>query len=357
MKTKIVLFEDDENVRDLIIEILADADYETININPDEELLKNVISIKPNLIISDIMMPGKSGIDVFTEIKNNENTQNIPFIFLTAKSEYTDIRFGMSIGADDYILKPFKAKDLLRSIELRLEKTKKLQEKLKTFSSSVALHVPHELRTPLIALLGYSDIVIEDYDSLSDNEILDCVKSIKKSSQRLHHVIEKFILYSDILSSALNNSCSERFISKTCIDISSLIRKYSLNIAELHNRRNDLELNLQPYVSTATEEFISIIICQLVENAFKYSAPGNRVHIKGEKVNAKYSVSIKDCGIGMRKEQIADLFPMQQYNRGMFNMSGNGLGLAIVREILSFVNADLIIESEPNCGTIVSFNF
>jgi len=355
MKTKIILFEDEENVRDLILEILADAGYDAASFDPNENLLENIISIKPALIISDIMMPGKSGIDVFTELKGSEETQSIPFIFLTAKSEYTDIRSGMSIGADDYILKPFKSKDLLRSIELRLIKAKKLEEKLQGFSTNVALHLPHELRTPLIALLGYSDIIIEDYDTLSDNEILDCVKSIRKSSQRLHKVIEKFILYSDILSTELNNGSTSRFISNNRTDISCVINISSQNIAVLSGRAEDLDLSLEPYESKITEEAISILISQIVENALKYSNPGTRVVIKGEKVDSKYSISIKDNGAGMTKAQIANLFPMQQFSRGMLNMSGNGLGIAIVQKILSFIGSDLKIISEPNCGTTVSF--
>jgi two-component system, sensor histidine kinase and response regulator len=355
MKTKIILFEDEDSVRDLILEILADSGYDAVSLDPNENLLGNMISIRPDLIISDIMMPGKSGIDVFTEIKGNDETQSIPFIFLTAKSEYTDIRLGMSIGADDYILKPFKARDLLRSIELRLIKSKKLKERLQDFSTNVALHLPHELRTPLIALLGYSDIIIEDYDNLSDNEILDCVKSIRKSSQRLHKVIEKFILYSDILSTELNNCSTDRFLSNNWIDISCVINISSLNIAVLFGRTEDLEIRLEPYESKITEESILIIISQIVENALKYSRPGTKVEIKGEKVNSRYMISIKDNGAGMTKAQIANLFPMQQFNRGMFNMSGNGLGLAIVQKILSFIGSDLKINSEPNCGTIVSF--
>ncbi|MHB9012679.1 MAG: hybrid sensor histidine kinase/response regulator [Ignavibacteriaceae bacterium] len=355
MKTKIILLEDEANVRESILEILVSGGYEVAVVEPDVNLFENINSNKPDLIISDIMMPGKSGIDVFNEIKNNEETQEIPFIFLTAKSEYTDIRFGMSLGADDYVLKPFKAKDLLRSVELRLIKSKKIKERLHNFSSSVALHLPHELRTPLISLLGYSDMIIEDYNNLTDNEILDYTKGIKRSSQRLHRIIEKFILYADILSSELNNNFSDSFISKKTIEIGKLINLYSLSEAMQFNRQNDLEINIEPCESTMTEESISIIISQLLENAFKYSVKGTKVDVTVEKVNVKYFVSIKDNGTGMTKEQVANLSAFQQFNRGLLNQSGNGLGIVIVQKILSFSNSKLNIFSEPGKGTTVSF--
>jgi signal transduction histidine kinase len=355
MKTKIILFEDEVNVRDSINEILYNGGYEVTVLEPDIRLIENIISVKPDLIISDIMMPGKSGIDVFNEIKNNEETQEIPFIFLTAKSEYTDIRFGMSLGADDYILKPFKAKDLLRSVELRLIKSKKLKERLNSFSSSVALHLPHELRTPLISLLGYSDMIIENYNNLTDNEILDFAKSIKRSSQRLHGIIEKFILYADILLSELNNNFSGRFISKKPVEISKLINLHSLSEAAQFNRQSDLILNIEPCESTMTEESLSIIISQLIENAFKYSVKGTKVEVNTESVNGKFYLSIKDNGAGMTKVQTTNLSAFQQFNRGLLNQSGNGLGIVIVQKILSFFNSELHIFSEPGKGTTVRF--
>lgn len=353
MKTKIILFEDDANVRESVFEILVNSGYEVIVLEPDSNLYTNIISNKPDLIISDIMMPGKSGFDVFNEIKNKEETQNIPFIFLTAKSEYTDIRFGMSLGADDYILKPFKARDLLRSIELRLTKARLVKERMNSFSSSIALHVPHELRTPLIALLGYSDMIIEDYNNLSDNDILDYAKIIKRSSQRLRRIIEKFILYAEILSSELNDNTNERFITKERIDISMFIKLYSLNTAVLFKRQNDLKIKLEPYECRITEESISILISQLLENAFKYSNPGTKVEVIGEKLDAKYLISIKDNGSGMTKEEIKNIFALQQFKRNMFNQSGNGLGLAIVKKISSYINSNLDIISNPGQGITV----
>ena len=133
MKAKIILFEDEKDVRESIIEILVNNDFEAITLKTDTNFLERIIFHKPDLIISDIMMPIKNGFDVFKEVKSREETQDIPFIFLTAKSDYNDIRIGMALGADDYILKPFKVKDLLRSIELRLKNSQKVKNRLNDF--------------------------------------------------------------------------------------------------------------------------------------------------------------------------------------------------------------------------------
>lgn len=355
MKAKIILFEDEKDVRESIIEILVNNDFEAITLKTDTNFLERIIFHKPDLIISDIMMPIKNGFDVFKEVKSREETQDIPFIFLTAKSDYNDIRIGMALGADDYILKPFKVKDLLRSIELRLKNSQKVKNRLNDFSSNVALHIPHELRTPLIALLGYSDMMLEDYSNLTRNEILSYIQSIKNSSLRLHRIIEKFILYNDILLLELDNKLTERFFSKVPTDASKQIKTDSLNTALRFNRKDDLILILEKCNTNMTEEALSIIITQLLENAFKYSAKDSKVEVKVDQFNSKYFVSIKDYGIGMTKEQIENISAFQQFNRGLKNQSGNGLGVVISQKILSLFDSRLIILSSHSNGTTAKF--
>lgn len=122
MKAKIILFEDEKDVRESIIEILVNNDFEAITLKTDTNFLERIIFHKPDLIISDIMMPGIDGYQLKRKLDSNKKTSSIPFIFLTAKAEMQDLRMGMNIGADDYLIKPFKTKDLLQAVEIRLKK-------------------------------------------------------------------------------------------------------------------------------------------------------------------------------------------------------------------------------------------
>lgn len=76
----------------------------------------------PDLIISDILMPGYNGYELKEKIDGNKKTKSIPFIFLTAKTDMQDLRLGMNLGADDYLIKPIKTDELLKSIEIRLKR-------------------------------------------------------------------------------------------------------------------------------------------------------------------------------------------------------------------------------------------
>ncbi len=119
---KILVIEDNQDVRENIVEILSLAGYETLAAENGKTGVSSVFSFKPDLILCDVMMPELDGYGVMKILQSNTQLAHIPLIFLTAKSEKTDMRKGMSLGAADYITKPFDDTDLLTSIEMRLQK-------------------------------------------------------------------------------------------------------------------------------------------------------------------------------------------------------------------------------------------
>jgi CRP-like cAMP-binding protein/CheY-like chemotaxis protein len=119
---KILVIEDNEEVRENIAEIIQLSGYEVITADNGKTGAEKAISEKPDLIICDIMMPVLDGYGVLHLLNKHEETAGTPFIFLTAKSERSDFRKGMEMGADDYITKPFDGIELLNAVESRLKK-------------------------------------------------------------------------------------------------------------------------------------------------------------------------------------------------------------------------------------------
>src|SRR5688572_20091493 len=126
---KILLIEDNLEVRENTEEILTLANYEVITAANGKIGVELAQQQKPDLIICDIMMPELDGYGVLHILSKKDETARIPFIFLTAKTEKTDIRKGMTLGADDYLTKPFDDTDLLNAIEVRLRKSE-MQKKV-----------------------------------------------------------------------------------------------------------------------------------------------------------------------------------------------------------------------------------
>jgi len=129
MKT-ILVIEDNEDIRENVTEILTLSDYNVISAANGKEGIETAQKNKPDLIICDIMMPGVDGYGVLHVLHKDPQTQNIPFIFLTSKSERSDFRAAMEMGADDYITKPFAGNELLNAIESRLKKSEVIMKNL-----------------------------------------------------------------------------------------------------------------------------------------------------------------------------------------------------------------------------------
>src|SRR5689334_21101525 len=129
MSQKTVLIIDDhDDIRDNTAEILELAGYKTFTAENGKKGVDVAVREKPAVIVCDIMMPELDGYGVLHLVRKNPDTQNIPFIFLTAKTERSDFRKGMEMGADDYVTKPFEDIELLNAIEVRLKKAEVLQQ-------------------------------------------------------------------------------------------------------------------------------------------------------------------------------------------------------------------------------------
>lgn len=161
---KILLIEDNTDVRENTSEILRLAQYEVVTAVNGKEGVEKAQTEKPDIIICDIMMPVLDGHGVLHMLSKQEETASIPFIFLTAKAERSDLRKGMEMGADDYLTKPFDDVELLNAIESRLKKNDILR---KEFTKNI---------------VGYNEFVqeVRGFDSLKELTLQHEKKLIKK---------------------------------------------------------------------------------------------------------------------------------------------------------------------------------
>lgn len=124
---KLLIIEDDVPLRDNISEVLALVGYEIISAEHGKSGVEMALKEKPDLILCDIVMPELDGYGVLHILSRHPETVNIPFIFLSGRKELSELRKAMALGADDYIVKPFKDTDLMESIEMRLKKSTQKQ--------------------------------------------------------------------------------------------------------------------------------------------------------------------------------------------------------------------------------------
>jgi two-component system alkaline phosphatase synthesis response regulator PhoP len=123
-KERILIVEDDKDISEMIRYNLEKDGYGTVSVFNGEEVSLSVKTNKPDLVILDIMLPGKDGLEVCKDLRKDQTTENIPIIMLTAKSQESDKIVGLELGADDYVTKPFSPKELVARIKAVLRRQK-----------------------------------------------------------------------------------------------------------------------------------------------------------------------------------------------------------------------------------------
>ncbi|MBI3867142.1 MAG: response regulator transcription factor [Verrucomicrobia bacterium] len=139
MKNKILIIEDETSIRENLHDVLEMEGFSVLSTDNGAEGVETAQEEMPDLVLCDVMMPGMDGHAVLAALRGHKATARIPFIFLTAKGELEDLRAGMNLGADDYLIKPVKVHDLLAAIRTRLER---MQEHRTTVMPDFTSHEP-----------------------------------------------------------------------------------------------------------------------------------------------------------------------------------------------------------------------
>ncbi len=358
-KKRILVIEDEPTVLENIIELLDSMDYDVAGAPNGRIGIESAIAHLPDLIISDIIMPEIDGYGVIKHIRANELTSSIPIILLTAKAELSDIRQGMGLGADDYLTKPFKPEELYKSVSTRLEKldkiTNKSQEMLQDLRLKIASTIPHELRTPLNGIMASTQILMEYYDNMDEEEIKQLHRNIYNSSKRLQELVARYLYYSGIELLFYNHD-RQKLIMESAVpfNTSEVVTKSIFLIARDYKRESDLKINLIDLKINILVDHFQNICTELFNNCVKFSKPGTPIEITSVSDGKYYILKFKDYGRGMTNEQINQIGAYMQFDRNIYEQQGSRLGLIITKRITQIYNGKLILDSDGKSYTEVS---
>ncbi|MEM9897504.1 MAG: response regulator [Bacteroidota bacterium] len=182
VKASILVIEDEPHLRATIKDVLSFDGYRVITAPNGKIGVEKAIEHMPDLIVCDIMMPEKDGYQVIQEVRGIQDLDMVPFVFLSAKYSPADLRKGMKLMADDYLVKPFRNKDLLEVVETRLSKVENLKRAFEKITDKLAARkkqlreysfiTSHHIRGPLCNILGLIDIMQDQEDLVNHPLIL-----------------------------------------------------------------------------------------------------------------------------------------------------------------------------------------
>ncbi|PLX22447.1 MAG: hybrid sensor histidine kinase/response regulator [Ignavibacteria bacterium] len=355
---KIAVIEDEVIVRETIVERLSEAGYHVISAENGLLGIDVIREHRPDLVLCDIMMPNLGGFGVLEYIRKDPETALVPFIFLSALSDKSDLRKGMLSGADDYLTKPFTRDELLNAVKVRLEKRQSfhnnIRSTLEDFRDSLSRSLPHEFLTPLNSILGLSNLLRDHKQEFDDTDVNEMLTNIHQSGQRLLRLVQNYLRFAELESIRHDDERRNALLSEEFEFPQSVIEETIERIAEQTGRHDDINVTADAAPVRMNPANFEKIIEELADNACKFSLDGTQVAVNGKALNGYYEVSVMDRGRGVSQQQIEAIGAYRQFDRTEHEQRGVGLGLAIVHSLVDLHGGTMRIESEPGKYTAVT---
>jgi two-component system, sensor histidine kinase and response regulator len=355
--TKILVIEDEQPLLEEILDILGFEGYETISADNGLDGVQLAKEHLPDLIVSDIMMPKMDGYAALVSLRSNPTTAMIPFIFMTAKAERQDMRKGMEYGASDYLTKPFATDELLGAVRARLAEQKIIaqhqEQRLEGLRSTIIRTLPHEMRTPLSGIIGCGHLLLMDPDGLSPKHVREMAEIIVRSGERLHRLIENYLLYAQIKAMENDTEKIQLLREKQTSHPGDRIVKAAKDVAIRVAREDDLLWEAENTPIQIADENLGKITEELVDNAFKFSEDGTEVRVTAATNDDTFVLCVSDSGRGMSAEQVNSVDACVQFDRELYEQQGSGMGLIIAKRLAELYGGILTIDSIFEQGTMV----
>ena len=246
---KILVIDDDAAIQSLTVKALQSRGYQALSAADGREGLEVARKYLPDLIVCDVQMPTMDGYQTLSALQQDPVTYTIPFIFLTALRDQQHIRYGLGLGADDYLTKPFTVNELINVVNVRLAKKEAIQRvsdrKLTELRDSIGMALPHELLTPLNGILGLVAVLLDEQAPPSGVEARDFARSIQQAALRLHRLIFNFIIYSELELIGSDPKRIAELRKGPTTSIAGIITQIAQEKAEASARTEDLVLDLE----------------------------------------------------------------------------------------------------------------
>ncbi|MDM8541546.1 response regulator [Desulfococcaceae bacterium HSG9] len=359
--------------------VLESPELNLVKVLSGEDALRQLLKHDFALILLDVRMPGLDGFQTAELIQGREKTRNVPIIFVTA--EYKSIEHviqGYALHAIDYIVKPFnrqilkakvsvlvelyknrkqveqQAEQLHKSIQ-HIEKANLRLQEAESARSRFLSSMSHELRTPLNGILGFTDLLSEQFFGPLNEKQLTYVNQIDSSGKHLLDLINDLLDMAKIDAGAVELEPSK-------FNIAEAIQTTTTMMKMLFKKKNiTLATMIEPELPDITADLRKCkqVIINLLSNAVKFTPEDGRIEIRVTMPwNGFLKIEVSDTGIGIEKDQTEKIFSeFHQADRVRDEqLGGTGLGLALAKRLVELHLGEINVESEVGKGSVFWFS-
>ncbi|WP_316809360.1 ATP-binding protein [Pedobacter agri] len=342
-RAKVLIVDDNSDLR-AYLKRLLESEFDIATATNGADALDQLADGRPDLILSDIMMPVMDGKQLLAKIREGEEKHWIPLIFLSARAGEEARIDGLEAGADDYLVKPFSGQELVSKVrtQIKINRVRNQNEQRMRDFVSVATH---ELKTPLTALSGYAQVLKLKARKSQDLAMVHAAERAQYQVVKMSRLVEDLMDVSKLDEGMLQLKLIEfdinTLIVETVEDVQSTAAKHRISFSP------GVEIKI-----LADREKIGQVLTNLLVNAIKYSPDSPEVLVYTEQADGKVLISVKDGGIGIAGRDQAHIFKrFYRTDSAHHNFRGFGIGLYLCAEIVARHKGGIAVESETDKGS------
>jgi signal transduction histidine kinase len=352
----VLLADDNADMRDYLKRLLMTR-FDVHAVNDGAAVLDAVRTVRPDLVISDVMMPNVDGLELARRLRADPATEDIPVILLSARAGEEAMLEGLSAGADDYLTKPFSSRELLGRASAQIERSR-LQRALRAavaresdaraaaeraslMKDEFLATLSHELRTPLNAIVGWSQILNQQNARAED--VRQGLAAIDRNARMQTRMIEDLLDMSRIVSGKVRLDVQR-------VNLADVIEQAIETVLPSANARSlrllkVLDPNAGPVMGDPSR--LEQIVWNLLSNAIKFTPKGGKIHVVLERVNSHLEIGVTDNGEGIDAEFLPYIFDrFRQADASTTRRHGGlGLGLSIVKQLVELHGGRIVAKS------------
>jgi signal transduction histidine kinase len=363
-----VLIADDNNDMRSYIARLLEPHWQVTAVTDGDAALRAIRESAPDLVLSDVMMPRMDGFALVRAIRDDPATRSLPVILLSARAGEDAVVGGIESGADDYLVKPFAARELISRVRTHLEMAKvrgaaeraatelaetraalladlaRQNKELEAFSYSVS----HDLRAPLRSIDGFTKALVEEYADKLDPQGMAYLGRVGAGARRMGELIDDLLLLAQVSRAGLN---------RVQVDLADIARDVERELRAGDPERV-LDLNVQERIGVdADRRLMRVLFDNLLGNAWKFTSKTARPRVEvGQTARGGQVVCfVRDNGAGFQMDYVEKLFrPFQRLHRES-DFPGTGIGLATVQRIIERHGGEVWAEGSVGGGATIYF--
>ncbi|WP_420642393.1 hybrid sensor histidine kinase/response regulator [Candidatus Leptofilum sp.] len=352
VQSHICVVDDNPMAREVIAEQLSIEPYRVTLVASGLQLLEQLETIQPDVILMDVMMPQLSGYDVCHQIKQNPNYQHIPIILVTALNSREDMLQGLNAGADEFLSKPVNGSELRARVRtmLRIKNQYDALQAIMQLREDLAHMLIHDMRNPLTVATLYNNFLLKR-NRLEPRD--------KEYATLVHNSLVNLAGFLDEILTVAKMEEGKLQLLRASYDLNQLIKEVAQNHADI-TQVNEVTLHLdlptQPQLAFIDSTLFKRVIDNLLSNALKYAPEGSQVTIrlcKNELSEQSFCLQIVDEGPGIAPENYGRIF--DRYEVVSLKKSGQeqvGLGLAFCKMVVEAHDGRISVSPNTPTGAI-----